>query len=94
MERVSNKTAEFVGRKFIQKCLPRVVPLSSITKRFHRHTGWTLKMRKVFLNKMGFQAHLFHQRIHKEKVKKKIVFKTFHVKAFYGHKYWFIWRNI
>ena len=28
------------------------------------------------------------------KGKKKIVFKTFHVKAFYGHKYWFIWRNI
>lgn len=47
---------------------------------------WTLKMSKVFLNKMGFQAHLFHRSIHKKKVKKKKAKKKFDVKAFYGHK--------
>ncbi|TKC45275.1 hypothetical protein EI555_008772, partial [Monodon monoceros] len=50
--------------------LPLAVPLSFVTKRFHRHMGWTVEMRKIFLNKMGFQAHLFHQSIHKKKDEK------------------------
>ena len=75
VERVWNKTAEFVGRRFYREVLTMYCSLSSVTKRFHHHMVWTLKMSKVFLNKMGFQAHLFHRRIHKKKVKK--FFKKF-----------------
>lgn len=69
VEKVWNKAFESVGRKFhTDSSYHMFVPLSFVTKRFHRHMGQTVKMRQIFLNKMGFQAHLLYQRAHEKKM--------------------------
>lgn len=80
MEKVRNKASEFVRRKFDTNSIYHMFILFSfLTKRFHCHMRWTVKMRKIFLSKMGFQARLLHHSLHKKKVKKN--FKSKHFEA-------------
>lgn len=65
-EEVWNKTLAFVRRKFGTDGTHHTFFLSFVTKRFRCHIRWTVKMRKIFLSKMSFQAHLIHHGVHKK----------------------------
>ncbi|XP_027476020.1 centrosomal protein of 89 kDa isoform X3 [Zalophus californianus] len=50
--------------------LPFLLQVLFESPRFHCHMGWTVKMTKIFLTRMGFHACLLQHNVHKKKDEK------------------------
>lgn len=88
MERVWNKTAEFVGRTFYTEVLTTCCSSVFCNKKVPSSHEVDTEDEESISEQDGFPGSpVPPENTQGKGKKKKIVFKKFHVKTFYGHEY-------